>query len=148
MLLYAVLAGDKGVPSHQRVLIACIVEITSFTENVLRLFSMLLSFVYLRYLQPNRPRPYRSPFGLAGAFVGLLMCGISIFAILYTSVSDTIFLASIVVTALVFIAGSVYFCRVVLPKIQNNTLGSPVTSKDMSENLLSARSQVPISTGA
>ncbi|KAE9346057.1 hypothetical protein PF008_g8481 [Phytophthora fragariae] len=41
LLLYAVLGGDKGVPSHQRVLIACIVEITSFTENVLRLFSMV-----------------------------------------------------------------------------------------------------------
>jgi ethanolamine permease len=107
----------------------------------------LLSFVYLRFRQPNRPRPYRSPFGLAGAFVGLLLCGIAIFAILYTIVSDTIFLASIVVTALVFIAGTIYFLKTVLPKIENKTLGSPVTAKDMNENLLSARSELRVSTG-
>ncbi|KAL4095637.1 hypothetical protein PRIC1_009010 [Phytophthora ramorum] len=112
----------------------------------------LLSFVFLRYRQPNRPRPYKSPFGLAGAYVGLLLCGVSLFAILYTSVTDTIFLASIVVTVLVFIAGSIYFLRVVLPKIENKTLGSPITTKDMNENLLSvsARSQLqyPAHAGA
>ncbi|KAG3072299.1 hypothetical protein PI124_g20965 [Phytophthora idaei] len=78
----------------------------------------------------------------------LLLCVVSIFAILYTSVTDTIFLASIVVTGLVFLAGSAYFFRVVLPKIENKTLGSPVTTKDMNENLLSSRSQVLLSTGA
>ncbi|KAG7378317.1 hypothetical protein PHYBOEH_000426 [Phytophthora boehmeriae] len=97
----------------------------------------LLSFVFLRIRQPNRPRPYRSPFGLPGAYVGLALCGVSIFAILYSSVADTIFLASIVVTALVFIAGSIYFLKAVAPKIENKTLG-----KKMNENLLSARSQV------
>ncbi|KAG4042122.1 hypothetical protein PC123_g22380 [Phytophthora cactorum] len=65
-----------------------------------------------------------------------------------TSVTDTIFLESIVVTGLVFLAGSAYFFRVVLPKIENKTLGSPVTTKDMNENLLSSRSQVLLSTGA
>ncbi|KAG2531305.1 hypothetical protein BBO99_00001432 [Phytophthora kernoviae] len=103
----------------------------------------LLSFVFLRIRQPNRPRPYRSPFGLLGAYVGLLLCGVSIFAIIYTSVTDTIFLASIVVTALVFIAGSIYFLKTIVPKIENKTLGSPVTIKEMNENLLSARSQAP-----
>ncbi|RLN98875.1 hypothetical protein BBJ28_00014493 [Nothophytophthora sp. Chile5] len=104
----------------------------------------LLSFVFLRYRQPDRPRPYRSPFGLPGAFVGLLLCFISIFAILYTSVTDTIFLASIVVTVLVFIAGTIYFLKCVQPLIENKTLGSPNPTKDMNENLLSARSQMQL----
>ncbi|RLN98876.1 hypothetical protein BBJ28_00014492 [Nothophytophthora sp. Chile5] len=96
----------------------------------------LLSYVYLAVRQPDRPRPYRSPFGVAGAVVGLALCGVAIFAILYSSLSDTIFLASIVLTVLVFLVGSVYYVKHVVPQIKNNTLCSPAPPKGVREQLL------------
>ncbi|KAE9176427.1 hypothetical protein PF005_g24962, partial [Phytophthora fragariae] len=96
----------------------------------------LLSYIYLAVRQPGRARPYRSPFGVTGAVVGIALCGVAIFAILYSSLTDTIFLASIVVTVLVFMVGSVYYVKHVEPQIQNNTLCSPAAPKGVREKIL------------
>ncbi|KAG7381391.1 hypothetical protein PHYBOEH_010983 [Phytophthora boehmeriae] len=96
----------------------------------------LLSYIYLAVRQPGRARPYRSPFGVSGAILGIALCGVAIFAILYSSLNDTMFLASIVVTVLVFLVGSVYYFRHVVPQIKNNILYSPAAPKGVREKIV------------
>ncbi|KAF1790373.1 Aldehyde dehydrogenase, glutamic acid active site [Phytophthora cactorum] len=96
----------------------------------------LLSYIYLAVRQPGRARPYRSPFGVNGAILGIALCGVAIAAILYSSLSDIIFLASIVVTVLVFMVGSAYYFKHVVPQIKNNTLFSPAAPKGVREKIV------------
>ena len=41
----------------------------------------MLAYIVLRYKMPNMERPYRSPFGVAGAAVALVICGVSLGAL-------------------------------------------------------------------
>ncbi|KAL4095638.1 hypothetical protein PRIC1_009011 [Phytophthora ramorum] len=100
----------------------------------------LLSYIYLAVRQPGRVRPYTSPFGVPGAALGIILCGVAIFAILYSSLSDTIFLASILVTVLVFMIGSVYYFKHVVPQIKNNVLCSPAAPKGVREKIVKRNS--------
>ncbi|GMF59668.1 unnamed protein product [Phytophthora fragariaefolia] len=90
----------------------------------------LTSFIRLRIKEPNRPRPYRSPFGVAGAILSLALCITGMVSIIYSGVSSYEFLASIIVAILYFGIGAVYFFMSVQPRIE-----APTTK--LRENLLS-----------
>ncbi|TDH69386.1 hypothetical protein CCR75_002815 [Bremia lactucae] len=44
----------------------------------------LISFIRLRLNEPDRPRPYRSPFGVPGALVSLVLCVAVMISIVYS----------------------------------------------------------------
>ncbi|RLN38384.1 hypothetical protein BBO99_00009260, partial [Phytophthora kernoviae] len=92
----------------------------------------LTSFIRLRINEPDRPRPYRSPFGVTGAVVSFALCVAGMVSIIYSGTSSYEFLASIIVAILYFIIGAVYFFMCVQPRIE----AAPNT-KTMRENLLS-----------
>lgn len=92
----------------------------------------LTAFIRLRIVEPERERPYRSPFGVPGAVIALLLCAVSLFGIIYSGASDSDFLWSIIGAALVFIIGAVYFFKTVLPSLNERE-----TVKDIREDLLS-----------
>ncbi|RLN71956.1 hypothetical protein BBJ28_00009785 [Nothophytophthora sp. Chile5] len=92
----------------------------------------LLSFILLRVKEPERPRPYRSPFGVPGAIVCLVLCAAAMVSIIYSGTSSYEFLASIIVAILYFAIGGVYFFVRVKPRI-----AAAPPSKAMRENLLS-----------
>lgn len=116
-----------------------LINLTLFGGLISYIFQ-LVSFIMLRIRQPDRPRPYRCPFGIPGAVVGLVLCAISIFAIIYSGVQDTDFLASVIATVIVFVLGAIYFFKYVQPRIDKMPLVTPVPLKEMRENLLSSAS--------
>eukprot|EP00644_Phytophthora_capsici_P017155 jgi/Phyca11/122709/e_gw1.48.251.1 len=94
----------------------------------------LTSFIRLRIKEPNRVRPFRSPFGVPGAIISLVLCVAGMVSIIYSGVSSYEFLASIIVAILYFGIGAVYFFMRVQPRIE-----ATPTSK-LRENLLSSTS--------
>ncbi|KAG7375941.1 hypothetical protein PHYPSEUDO_014829 [Phytophthora pseudosyringae] len=80
----------------------------------------LTSFIRLRMKEPNRPRPYRSPFGVTGALVSMALCVVGMVSIIYSGTSSYEFLASIIVAILYFVIGAVYFFMRVQPRIEAN----------------------------
>ncbi|RLN75712.1 hypothetical protein BBJ28_00001807 [Nothophytophthora sp. Chile5] len=104
----------------------------------------LVSFILLRINQPDRPRPYRSPFGIPGAVICLIMCVLCFAAIIYSGTSSTNFLIAVITAVLLFAIGTVYFFMCVLPRLNNEKLNqqSPTPSKSMRQNLLSLQSNV------
>lgn len=103
----------------------------------------LVSFIMLRVQQPNRPRPYRSPFGVPGAVLCLVMVAICLVAIVYSGISNTDFLASIGGSAVLFALGTVYYLKAVKPRLDAAPV-TPARAKEMRENLLSVRSSASI----
>lgn len=99
----------------------------------------LVSFISLRMKQPNRHRPYRSPFGVPGAIMCQFMVIICLIAIIYSGASSTDFLASIVGSIVVFALGSIYYFMVVKPRLDSRP-HTPARAKEMRENLLSRHS--------
>jgi ethanolamine permease len=116
-----------------------LINLTLFGGLISYIFQ-LVSFIMLRIRQPDRPRPYRCPFGIPGAVIGLVVCAISFFAIIYSGVQDTDFLASVGTTVVVFIVGAVYYFKWVEPRIDKMPLVTPMPMKDMREVLLSSGS--------
>ncbi|GMF26212.1 unnamed protein product [Phytophthora lilii] len=94
----------------------------------------LTSFIRLRIKEPNRARPYRSPFGVTGAIISLALCVAGMVSIIYSGVSSYEFLASIIVAILYFGIGAVYF----FIRVQLRTEAAPTPK--MRENLLSSAS--------
>ncbi|ETO79454.1 hypothetical protein F444_05837 [Phytophthora nicotianae P1976] len=93
----------------------------------------LTSFIRLRINEPDRVRPYRSPFGVTGAVVSLALCVAGMVSIIYSGTSSNEFLASIIVAILYFGVGAVYFLMRVQPRLAAST-------PKMRENLLSSAS--------
>lgn len=91
----------------------------------------LTSFISLRLKEPNRPRPYRSPFGVPGALVSMALCVAGMVSIIYSGTSSYEFLASIIVAILYFGIGAVYFFMRVKPRID------AAPTPKLRENLLS-----------
>ncbi|DBA04578.1 TPA: hypothetical protein N0F65_011126 [Lagenidium giganteum] len=100
----------------------------------------LVSFIRLRVNEPDRDRPYRSPFGIAGAVLCLLLCAFVLVTIVYNGVSSTDFLASVVAIVAVFLTGSVYYVYAVQPAVSAN---EPHAVKQLQETLLSTTSAMP-----
>ncbi|KAK1931067.1 putative transporter [Phytophthora citrophthora] len=91
----------------------------------------LTSFIRLRIKEPNRVRPFRSPFGVPGAIISLALCVAGMVSIIYSGVSSYEFLASIIVAMLYFGMGAVYFFMRVRSRIE------AAPTPKMRENLLS-----------
>jgi ethanolamine permease len=102
----------------------------------------LVSFIMLRINQPDRPRPYRSPFGIAGAVVCLFLCLLCFVAIIYSGTSSTNFLIAVITAAIMFAIGTGYYFKAVLPRLNSEKLNqlSPRASKSMRQNLISIQS--------
>jgi ethanolamine permease len=102
----------------------------------------LVSFILLRVNQPQRPRPYRSPFGIPGAVVSFTLSLLALIAVLYTGITNMDFVASIIATVVVYLVGGVYFYKVVQPRLERKqTALSPKPAKEMRESLLSGTVQ-------
>ncbi|OWZ13367.1 Amino acid/polyamine transporter [Phytophthora megakarya] len=104
--------------------LALIGAVTSYTFQ-------LASFIRLRVKEPNRPRPYRSPFGVPGAIVSMVLCVAGMVSIIYSGTSSYEFLASIIVAILYFGVGATYFFVRVQPRLDK------APTPKLRENLLS-----------
>ncbi|KAL4140458.1 hypothetical protein PRNP1_014742 [Phytophthora ramorum] len=91
----------------------------------------LTSFILLRIKEPNRVRPYRSPFGVPGAVISMALCVAGMVSIIYSGTSSYEFLASIIVAILYFVVGAAYFFMRVQPRIE------AASTPKLRENLLS-----------
>ncbi|KAG6586711.1 Amino acid/polyamine transporter [Phytophthora cinnamomi] len=97
----------------------------------------LAAFIMLRIREPERPRPYKSPFGIPGAVVCIILCIFSLVSIIYSGTSSWVFLASVLVAIGYFIIGAVYFVYRVKPRLEVGN--GPVSAKEFRENLMSSR---------
>ncbi|GMF26207.1 unnamed protein product [Phytophthora lilii] len=97
----------------------------------------LTAFIMLRVRVPERPRPYKSPFGVPGAVVCIILCIFSMVSIIYSGTSSYVFLASVLVAIGYFIIGAVYFVYRVKPRLEVGN--GPVSAKEFRENLMSSR---------
>ncbi|ORZ36605.1 amino acid/polyamine transporter [Catenaria anguillulae PL171] len=77
----------------------------------------LVAFIRLRIKEPHRHRPYRSPFGVAGAVICLGLCALALFSIIYSGVQSMDFLWSIIGGVVYFGLGAVYFFYSVKPRV-------------------------------
>ncbi|GMF19873.1 unnamed protein product [Phytophthora lilii] len=104
----------------------------------------LVSFIMLRIHQPDRPRPYRSPFGIAGTIACLFLCIVCFAAIIYSGTSSDNFLIAVITTVIMFAIGTGYYFKTVLPRLNNEKFNqiSPRVSKSMRQNLISVQSNV------
>ncbi|ETP41959.1 hypothetical protein F442_11049 [Phytophthora nicotianae P10297] len=104
----------------------------------------LVSFIMLRINQPDRPRPYRSPFGIAGAVVCLVLCAVCFAAIIYSGTSSNHFLIAVITAVILFAVGTGYYFKSVLPRLKSEkfTQLSPRPSKSLRQNLISIQSNV------
>ncbi|KAE8967463.1 hypothetical protein PR003_g29256 [Phytophthora rubi] len=104
----------------------------------------LVSFIMLRINQPDRPRPYRSPFGVAGAVVCLMLCLVCFAAIIYSGTSSNNFLIAVIAAVILFAIGTVYYYKIVLPRLNSEKFNqiSPRQSKSLRQNLMSIQSNV------
>jgi ethanolamine permease len=104
------------------------------------------SFIKLRVREPTRPRPYKSPFGVAGAVVGLALCAVALFAIIYAGASNKDFRASVVAAVVLFAAGTGYFFHSVQPRLATQEphvlWATPLRAKEIRETLLSTQQPV------
>ncbi|RLN53560.1 hypothetical protein BBP00_00009262, partial [Phytophthora kernoviae] len=99
----------------------------------------LVSFIMLRINQPNRPRPYRSPFGIPGAVVCLFLCLLCFAAIIYSGTSSNNFLIAVITAVILFAIGTGYFFKAVLPRLKSEKFNQ-ISPKSMRQNLISAQS--------
>jgi ethanolamine permease len=97
----------------------------------------LTAFIMLRVREPERPRPYKSPFGVPGAVVCIILCLFSLVSIIYSGTSSYVFLASVLVAIAYFAIGAVYYVYRVKPRLEIGN--GPVSAKEFRENLMSSR---------
>ncbi|KAG6586712.1 Amino acid/polyamine transporter [Phytophthora cinnamomi] len=97
----------------------------------------LAAFIMLRVREPERPRPYKSPFGIPGAVLCIILCIFSLVSIIYSGTSSYVFLASVLVAIGYFALGAVYFVYRVKPRLEIGN--GPVSAKEFRENLMSSR---------
>ncbi|GAB9466921.1 hypothetical protein Gpo141_00004284 [Globisporangium polare] len=77
----------------------------------------LVAFIRLRWNEPDRHRPYKSPFGVPGAMLCLVLCALALFSIIYSGVQSTDFLASVIGGIIIFALGGVYYFHAVKPHL-------------------------------
>jgi amino acid transporter len=75
----------------------------------------LVAFIRLRLNEPDRHRPYKSPFGVAGGVLCLVLCALALFSIIYSGAKSNDFLASVIGGILIFALGGVYYFHSVKP---------------------------------
>ncbi|RLN73750.1 hypothetical protein BBO99_00009262 [Phytophthora kernoviae] len=97
----------------------------------------LTAFIMLRIREPERKRPYKSPFGIPGAVLCIILCIFSMVSIIYSGTSSYVFLASVLVAIGYFAIGAVYFFYKVKPRLEIGN--GPVSAKEFRENLMSSR---------
>ncbi|KAE9288740.1 hypothetical protein PF008_g26060 [Phytophthora fragariae] len=97
----------------------------------------LTAFIMLRIREPERPRPYKSPFGIPGAVLCIILCIFSLVSIIYSGTSSWVFLASVLVAIGYFALGAVYFVYRVKPRLEVGN--GPVSAKEFRENLMNSR---------
>ncbi len=68
-------------------------------------FMQALSFIVLRRKLPNIPRPYRSPFGIPGAALTMIIA----VATLYYQLTDPVYRTAVMWVAIWFVIGVLYF---------------------------------------
>ncbi|KAE8969910.1 hypothetical protein PR003_g28329 [Phytophthora rubi] len=124
VLVLHYIIGDTRLGSVM-INLALIGAVTSYTFQ-------LTSFIRLRIKEPNRPRPYRSPFGIPGAVISMALCVAGMVSIIYSGTSSYEFLASIIVAILYFGIGATYFFLRVQPRIE------AAPTPKLRENLLSS----------
>ncbi|GLE05889.1 hypothetical protein PINS_up015070 [Pythium insidiosum] len=95
----------------------------------------LVAFILLRIREPNRARPYRSPFGIPGAVVAIVISWFVLFTIVYTGAKDKDFRASLVAAAIYFLLGGAYYVVSVRPSLGAAPLTAPDSAK-MNQSLL------------
>ncbi|KAL8022333.1 putative amino acid/polyamine transporter I [Plasmopara halstedii] len=78
----------------------------------------ITAFIMLRLREPERPRPYKSPFGVSGAVLCLILCILSMVSIIYSGTSSYDFFASVLIAIGYFVIGAIYFSYHVKPRIQ------------------------------
>jgi len=66
---------------------------------------VMASFIKLRISNPHLPRPYRSPLGIPGAIVGLLLSLVALIATL----SDRSLLPAVIGVVVFLMLGMIYF---------------------------------------
>jgi len=79
----------------------------------------LVSFIILRWKEPELHRPYKSVFGVPGALLCLFLCAFVLGTIFYQGVQDNYFLASIIFAAVYFAVGGLMYHFVIKKHIQN-----------------------------
>ncbi|KAJ0389621.1 hypothetical protein ATCC90586_010792 [Pythium insidiosum] len=89
----------------------------------------------MRIREPNRARPYRSPFGIPGAVVAIAISWFVLFTIVYTGAKDKDFRASLVAAAIYFLLGGAYYVVSVRPSLGATQLTAPDSAK-MNQSLL------------
>ncbi|KAG2781578.1 hypothetical protein PC129_g249 [Phytophthora cactorum] len=97
----------------------------------------LTAFIMLRIREPERPRPYKSPFGIPGAVICIILSIFSLVSIIYSGTSSYVFLASVLVAIGYFALGALYFVYRVKPRLEVGN--GPVSAKEFRENLMSSR---------
>ncbi|KAF1318366.1 Amino acid/polyamine transporter, partial [Globisporangium splendens] len=102
----------------------------------------LTSYILLRMREPERLRPYKSPFGVPGAVLCLALCVAALAAIVYSGASDRDFRASLAAAVILFALGTLYFLKSVQPRLQKQGRASPTRIKEMRETLISQRSSL------
>ncbi|KAL8004776.1 putative amino acid/polyamine transporter I [Plasmopara halstedii] len=110
VLVLHFIIGDTRLGSVM-INLALIGALTSYTIQ-------LISFINLRIKEPSRQRPYRSPFGVPGAIVSILLCFAGMVSIIYSGTSNYEFLASILVASIYFAIGAVYYFTHVRSRIE------------------------------
>lgn len=100
----------------------------------------LVSFIRLRLYHPELPRPYRSPFGVAGAVLCLAMCAIVLASIVYSGISGSDFLASVVGAIVIFALSTIYFFHTVKPRLERRHASATPSHVKLRESLLSVAS--------
>ncbi|DAZ95936.1 TPA: hypothetical protein N0F65_009098 [Lagenidium giganteum] len=99
----------------------------------------LTAFIRLRIREPDRKRPYRSPFGVTGAVVSLALCAFVLFSIFYNGISSSDFIASVIAGVAIFVLGGVYFFVVVRPTLSDS---EPTSTKQYRESATPTKSVV------
>ncbi|OQR92621.1 Amino Acid-Polyamine-Organocation (APC) Family [Achlya hypogyna] len=98
----------------------------------------LISFIQLRRHEPELPRPYRSFFGIPGAYACLVLCAYALGSIIYQGViSPDDFLVAVVIAVVYFVGGAVLFYSV----IQKNIAHLPQTPGRLDKSLISPGSR-------
>lgn len=106
-ILLHFIIGDAGLGSVL-INLSLIGALVSYTFQ-------LLAFIRLRKYEPRRRRPYKSPFGVPGAVLCLVLCGVAFLSIVYNGMSSPDFLASIVCGLVIFACGGWYFVFCINP---------------------------------
>jgi ethanolamine permease len=105
LALVTVIVYNRNDPANALAVITEMSVFGALTTYVL----MMLAFIILRRKEPNVTRPYRSPVGIPGAVIALVIAVVAIFAQLYYEGKVAGARAGVVATIGVLVVGFLYF---------------------------------------